>query len=361
MIYLSETLLYVCFALLMGAFTLRLVPEGKRPQVIVPDRLLLACALAIPVLSFVPLDQTARTFAADFELSYGQMMKSLLLDAVAGKALIWTLLSSLGLSILLGMKSFRQDRHMPKVGLFITLLLAVWLGYASHASSLYGLKGIVIHSAHFIAVTIWLGIVITTSWFSKDENHWEAFLSWFSTLAFGCFFVTISAGITLMTFTTPEYVNAWMLPYGQMLLIKHLLLLPLLLLAYSNSFGYKNKLKHNAAFRPLLWFKAESIVALLIFIATSVLGQQAPPHEVKETLQITAPSSLFTTIYKGSFSPDITLHFSLGLDSLLLLASAVVMIVGFFRMYRSEQLMPAFAMGLLAAAFGYGALMFAIA
>jgi putative copper resistance protein D len=360
MTYISESLLYICFALLTGGFLLRIIPEQRRPDVRVPNWLLVVCTIAIPLLSYVPIHNNAVIYVRDFDMSYGSILKSILLDFNIGKAWIWTVVGSAGLLCLLGIKAFNTDKHMPKVALFITLLLIVWLGYAGHASSLYGFKGLVVHSAHFLAVSIWIGILFVVSWFSVNNDNWKAFLGWFSPVAIGAVLVAIGAGIMLMTFTTPEYVNAWMLPYGQMLLIKHLLILPLLLFAFTNGFVYKKVAARDASFNPRRWLKAESIVALLVLIATAVLGQQAPPHTVKETLQSVSPSPLFTGLYQGSFSPDISIAFRPGLESILMFAAALLMAGGLIWMYRANRLMPAFLMGLLVAAFGYFGLMFSI-
>jgi putative copper resistance protein D len=361
MIYISEGLLYICFAILTGTLLLRLVPEDRRPSLQVPNGLLLACAIAIPILSYVPIHKLALVFAKDFDMTYGSILKSILLDINTGKAWVWTAIGSVGLAFLLGLKAFRGDKHMPKVALFVTFLLIVWLGYAGHASSLYGFRGLVTHSVHFLAVSVWIGILFVVSWFSTDNANWHAFLRWFSPVAIICVLVTLLAGIVLMSFTTPEYVNAWMLPYGQMLLIKHLLIVPLLLFAYTNGFGYNKIAKSDAGFNPRRWLKAESIIAMLVLAATGILGQQTPPHKVKETLQTVSPSPLFTSIYKGSFSPDIALKFTLHFESILMLAAAVLMAGGLVWMYRTNKLIPAFLMGILTAVFGYFGLMFSIA
>lgn len=361
MIYISESLLYICFAILTGALLLRLVPERHKPAVQVPNRLLLACAIAIPILSYVPIHKLAILFAQDFDMSYGSILKSILLDINTGKAWLWTAIGACGLAMLLGLKSFRDDKHMPKVALFVTILLIIWLGYAGHASSLYGFRGLLTHTAHFLGVSVWIGVLFIVSWFSKDHANWPAFLRWFSPVAIGSVLVTLLAGFTLMTFTTPEYINAWMLPYGQMLLIKHLLILPLLLLAYTNGFGYKKLAERNAAFNPKRWLRAESVIALFVLVVTGILGQQTPPHTVKETLQTVSPSPLFTSIYKESFSPDITLQFTLHMESILMLSAALLMAGGLLWMHRMNRLIPAFIMGILTAVFGYFGLMFAIA
>lgn len=361
MIYLSEGLLYISFALLMGALLLRLVPVSKRPAILIPDGLLIGCALAIPLLTFVPIDRLVKLYAKEFELSYGEMLKSILLDVHAGTAWIWTTLGSIGLALLLGMKWFRGDKHTTKAALLMTMLLIVWLGYASHASSLSSLTGLVAHTAHFLAFSIWIGILFVISWFSIHDDNWPAFLKWFSPVAIISVVVTLLAGITLMAYTTPQYVNAWILPYGQALLIKHLLILPLLLFAYTNGFLYKSVAARNHPFRPLKWLRIESSIALLVLAATAYMGQQAPPHTLKETLQTVSPSPLFTWLYKGSFSPDITLSFNIQMESLLMFAAAALMLVGVVWTYRANRPVPAILMSLMMAAFIYFGLMFSIA
>lgn len=84
MIYISEGLLYICFALLTGALLLRLIPEHYRPTIVVPSGLLLALCFFIPFLSFIPIHYQARLFAEQFDLSYWDMLKSLLLDVKSG-------------------------------------------------------------------------------------------------------------------------------------------------------------------------------------------------------------------------------------------------------------------------------------
>lgn len=358
MIYASEGLLYVCFAILTGSLLLRLVPERSKPAVHVPDGLLLACAVAVPLLSFVPLHQLTADYAESFGMTYGAMLKSVLLDVNAGKAWVWTLLGSAGLAVLLGVRAFRQDKHMPKAALFVVFLLIVWLGYSSHASSLSALKGLVVHSTHVLAFSVWIGILFAVGWFAKDSANWDRFLRWFSPVAIIAVLLTLLAGITLMTFTTPEYLNAWMLPYGQMMLIKHVLLLPLLLFAYTNGFRYKAKLRQDSAFNPRPWLKAESAVALLVLAATAVMGTQAPPHVVKETLQTVSPSALFTRLNTGPFNPDMSVTLSFGMDGALMFAAALIMIAALLLSHRLNKLMPAFVSGLAAASFVYLGFMF---
>lgn len=359
--YVSEALLYVAFAILTGALALKVVPASKRPAIEVPNGILVACAAGIPVFSFITLHELTVLYAEQFELSYFMMLKSMILDINFGKAWLWTAIGSIGILMLLTLKAFRTDKHAPKVALVVALLLIVWLGYASHASALYGFKGLVAHSLHFMAVSVWIGILIVVGWFSKNDDNWGAFLRWFSPVAIIAVIVTLIAGLLLMSFIVPEYVTSWILPYGQLLLMKHLFILPLLLFAYTNGFLYKRLEAKQKGFNPRRWLRVESIFALFVLAATAVMGQQAPPHTVKETLQYVSPSPLFTWLYKQPFSPDITLSFTFKMEGVLMLAAAAIMAAGVLQMYRANKPMPAFAMGLLTAVFGYFAIMFSIA
>ncbi|MHA6485095.1 copper resistance D family protein [Paenibacillus sp. strain BS8-2] len=360
MIYISEGLLYICFAILMGTLLLKIVPERFKPDIHVPNGLLLVCTAAIPVLSFIPLHQLATQFSSEFDISYGEMMRSILIDVNSGKAWIWTVVGSAGLLTLLGVKLFRNDRHMPKIALFVTLLLIVWLGYASHASSLSPTKGLLVHTAHFLGFSAWIGILFVAGWFARSSNHWPAFLNWFSPVAIGSVILTLAAGFTLMTFTTPDYVKSWILPYGQALLIKHVLILPLLVFAFTNGFLYKRMAAANEHFNPRVWLKAESVIAMLVLAATGVLGQQSPPHDVRETLQSVSPAPLFTRIFQGPYSPDMELSFSLTSSGLLLFAAALIMLGGIIAMFRAQRPAIALVMGLFATAFAYLGAMFSM-
>jgi putative copper export protein len=46
-----------------------------------------------------------------------------------------------------------------------------------------------------------------------------------------------------------DYMNSWMLPYGQALLIKHLLIIPLIIYAFINSVFIRRELKKECSFQ----------------------------------------------------------------------------------------------------------------
>jgi len=305
---------------------MQIVPQRYKPTIVVPKALLVTTIIAIPVLSYVPLHTTAMEYKQSFKLGYADMMKSILLDLQIGEAWLWTTLGAVGLAIIVGIPVFARDRHMPKVALMLTLLLTFWLGYGSHVASLDAINGLIIHSGHFTAVAVWLGILFVVSWFAKDDSNWAAFLKWFSPLAIGCVIVALIAGITLMSYTMPQVTNSLMLNYGQLMLLKHASILPLLWLAFSNGFVYPRLARKGALPSQLKLLRVESIIALFVLGFTAVMGQTAPPHNVLETLRTETPSSLFTTIYQGSFTPDLQLIWHWNMSSLLLMAASLLMI-----------------------------------
>jgi len=249
---------------------------------------------------------------------------------------------------------------MPKIALMLTLLLTFWLGYGSHVASLDAFKGLIVHTGHFVAVAVWLGILFVVSWFATDDNHWASFLKWFSPLAITCVVVALIAGITLMSYTTPQATNALMLNYGQLMLIKHASILPLLWLAYSNGFVYPRLAREGKLPSQLKLLRIESIIALFVLGSTAIMGQTAPPHNVLETLRTETPSWLFTTIYQGSFSPDLQLIWQWNLSSVLLIAAALLVLYAIRAAFLQRSIIWIILLSILLVTFVYLAVMFGI-
>lgn len=65
--------------------------------------------------------------------------------------------------------------------------------------------------------------------FQKNlKSMQREFLVWFTPVSLIAVAVIIVSGLVSMKMIVPEYVNSWMLSYGQALLIKHLLLVPVI-------------------------------------------------------------------------------------------------------------------------------------
>lgn len=344
----------------MGYFLLQLISEKYRPTIAVPKALIVSCVIAIPILSYVPIHTIVIDYMDSFKLGYGPMVRSILLDLPIGEAWLWTLLGSAGLAVMVGVPVFTRDKHMPKVAFILTLLLTFWLGYASHAASITSYRGLVVHTSHFTAVSLWLGVLFIVSWFATDYSKWDRFLRWFSPFAIGCVLITLLAGFTLMTFTTEQYNNSLMLNYGQYLLLKHISIIPLLWLAYSNGFLYKKRLLNDPHYLPKTMIRAESIAAVFVLIFTALMGQQAPPHNVIETLRTESPSNLFTYIFQGSFSPDLQLYWQMNLNSILLWIASIIMLYVMYIAGKHQKLLVMSSVTVLFVIFTYLGYMFGI-
>nr|WP_285890781.1 CopD family protein [Mesobacillus maritimus] len=318
----TQALLYLCFAILVGTFILGLVPNAHRPDLNVPKGALMIASGGIAILSFFPVFQLILYLSPD--IGFVQTLQSVLFTFEVGKAWMFTYILSNLLFIFVIWFDYRNKAFYAYIGIAFTFIMILSLGWSSHASSYDRVWGFFSHTAHFTAVSVWVGILFVVSWFSKNYTNWSKFLKWFTPVAFICFISTIITGLILMTFVVEfdDYTNAWMLPYGQALLFKHLLIIPLLVYAMINSLLIKRKIKKDTDFNPRPWARIESIIILLIFSATAALGQQAPPHET--TVTSTGVSKLFMMFYQGQFQPEMTVQLGLTLSSIALLALSIL-------------------------------------
>lgn len=320
----TQALLYVCYAMLMGSFILYLVPNKHRPVVHVPKKVLLFSLGGIVIFSFIPVLQlimylsSLRGFLEAFSL--------VLLTFETGKSWFLSFIVSF-IFFFFFLHSDNEKKSHNFIGILLTFILICSMGWSSHASSISPIKGFFSDTVHFTAVSVWVGVLLVVSWFSKGESNWLPFLSWFTPTAIFCLGLTIISGFLLMDLVVDyeSYFNSWMIPYGQALLLKHLLIIPLLVYAMINGVLIRNKLKKDIKFKPRSWVKVESIVILLIFSATAALGQQSPPKETAITNEtISKMTSLF---FRGDVVPDIQVQISIHLNSIILLIFALLFLV----------------------------------
>ncbi|MED1783838.1 CopD family protein [Brevibacillus fortis] len=304
MFTLSEIAFYTCLTLHMGTLFLQLISDGNKPHILVPRNIQLVTIGGIAVFTFLPVLRV-------------------ILAVICG--------------------------------------LILTMGWGSHAASVVDGRGFITHSLHALSLSVWIGILIVVAWFSKGNANWLCFLAWFHPIAMICSGVTLATGIILTLFIAPEYVNAVILPYGQALLIKHLLFLPLLLFGFVSGFLLKKRVKAQPDFSPVFWLRAESVFVLGIFAATGYMGQLEPPHDVATSLQMTNTSPLFTLLYQGQMigNPDL----SLTVTPIGLLLTVVTILFGsliLFSYVRKMSTLFSVGMGLLLAISGYFALMMSI-
>lgn len=363
MFTLSEIGLYLCFSILVGGLLLQMVPANNRPTLVLSKTHLLWAVAGIGVLSFMPVLRVIMFFISDPNFNPWLLTTSVLFSFEIGQAWWVTLALSVVLFIMIWRtnQAGRSSQEIVVVKLVLAFGLVLALGWSSHAASYFEWRGFFAHTAHFLAMVVWLGILLVTGWFSKGEANWGSFLTWFHPLAIACVVMTTTAGLILTLYISPEYLNGLIFSYGQALLIKHLLLIPLLLFGVINGFLLKKRLKTQPDFNPLSWFKAESVFVLAIFGVTAFMGQQETPHEAAAALKMSEPSPLFSFFYQGVLNNNPSLFLSMNGVSGILLAGALLfgaMVVLAYQKKMSPYI--SVLMGILCAATGYLSLMLAI-
>ncbi|PID04653.1 MULTISPECIES: copper resistance D family protein [unclassified Sporosarcina] len=338
-IYISESLLYLCFSLLMGAFIIQFIPERLKPEIRISKRLLQLAVLGIVFFSAAPLIRVILFLYEDIGLLL--TMQNVLTGFEVGKAWTVTLILALFFYLFVSLFSVLNSKVLSGISLAFTFILLLALGWASHGASLTEWSGFVSHSLHFLAVTVWIGILLIVGWCSKNQENWLSYLRWFTPLAITCFLTIVGTGLFLMTLVIDvnEYGDAWMLPYGQALLVKHLTIIPVLFFAFINGFWIKRKLKRQEPINPIPWLKFESVLLFFTFVSTGVLGQQEPPHSIEITLAGSGPSAYFEYFYLGVIEPSMSLQF--GFNTLNILFFIVAMIFMGLIVYSFKKKTPA--------------------
>lgn len=358
----SEALLYTCFALLLGSYIFSLIPSDLKPEIVVPRKFKLIAVAGIALFSFVPILSIVNYLLEDYNLPY--VLKTLLLTFEVGKAWLVTFILSVILGLFILLFDHKEKSIYPLIGSFFVFLLIIGVGWTSHAHSVYGLQGLITHTVHFATVVIWVGILFVVSWFSQNKENWLSFLGWFHVTAIFSFAIIVITGLSLMNFAMDwnVYPSSWMIPYGQSLLIKHLLILPLIGYAFINGVLMKRKLRNDSNLDPRVWTKLEFIIILLIFAATGALSQQPPPHHLNSLLSPDALILFFGILgleqpIQGAF----TVQFMLGLNGILLLILAgLFFVLSVFSFIRKMPPLFSFIMSVLAVISGYIALMLSI-
>ena len=357
----SEALLYVCFALLMGSYILALFPDDLIPTIVVPKKVKLYAVLGIAVFSFVPLISLLIYLYEDYGLF--QSLNSILLSFEVGKSWLFMFIVTVFLGLYILFFNDKKSSYYSAVGILLVFILIMGVSWSSHANSIESLKGLITHYLHFTTVVIWVGILVVIAWFSQNTNNWLSFLKWFHITALYCFGIIIITGLSLMSFSIPlaSYPDTWMVSYGQSLLIKHLLIVPLIAYACINGILMKKRLLKNENFDARPWTKVEFFILLLIFAATGAMSQQSPPHNMYETISNEGFSSLFLLFHDGVISSDIAIQMVFNLDGVLLLSiSGIFLAMSLFSFVKRMPAIFSFIMSLFVVIAAYFGLLFSI-
>ncbi|RUL55600.1 copper resistance D family protein [Lysinibacillus antri] len=304
-ITISQAFLYVCFSVLLGSFLLLIVPNDYRPNLKISKKVLLICAITLPIFAFIPVLNVILYMSPRF--GFLDSFKLVLTTYTVGTAWDFTLLLSIVLILHIIMVRTLEEKTIASLGTVLTIGLILTIAWSSHAGALDLWMGIISDFLHLTAISVWVGILLIIGWCSNNHQRWREFLNWFSFVAFGCFVTTAISGLLLMDVIVDEYISSWMISYGQGLLLKHLFLLPLIFYALVNSFIVKSKIAKDPLFNPIPWIRIESFILLTIFTITAAFSQHAPPHG--NYLSNEAVSPLFRLFHDDIITSSNTIGF----------------------------------------------------
>ena len=326
---------YLIFSLLVGHVVLQFVPESMKPSIQLPNRLLLISTLGIIIFSFIAVFSLILFF--DDSVGFATAAATVLMSFQIGQGWLFITVFAifLWLTIYLERSKYLQA--------FWIILMMIAIGYSSHVSTQSFVVGIFSQTTHFLMVMVWVGVVLLVSWFSKDKDHWTEFLQWFSPLAVVCMVNIFATGfVIMMTIDQPsEYLNGWATPYGRMLLFKHISIIPIIMFAIINGILSK-RVSASSQYDPRTWLKAESVILLLVFYFTAVLGTLSPPFEMMENATQTAsvPTWIDWLLAKNLPLP-IEIEFAPTFFSILLITTALLFLLLILISYR--KMSPVFA------------------
>ena len=355
----SQALLYLCVAICIGYFILSFIKKSDQPKITVPFGVLVMAIVGIAIFSFIPVLKTVLFLSPRIGMS--DAFQSVLFTFEIGKAWLLTFIMCFITCLFIYLIDEKRIPYYGQCGLILSIMIILTLGWSSHASSIDRIWGFIGDSLHLLAVSVWIGILFIVSWFSKNSTHWLKFLRWYTPVAIICLFVTVLSGILLMNFMVDWdiYTKSWLIPYGQALLWKHLMIIPLFIYAFINGIFIRRRLKTSPTFNPRPWAKIESIVILLIFTATAMLGEQPPPKEAD--FNEDSFSSLFLAVYQGPVYSGMDVFLDLNKISFsLFILGILFLVLIIFSYFRKVPPIFSFLMSILFVINAYLALMYSI-
>ena len=279
--------LYACLSILIGASLLSIFDEKLAHR----RKTWTLVAMTVPVLAIFPIIELAAILQEYREGSFLSNLIHVLTQLKGGQA--WLLLLSLAILQAVLLNTVKRPKVTYSVSLLLLLAMILTQSVTGHSASTSSFQGVLFHTIHFIAVGVWSGILLVVSFFSNQEHQWESFVDWFTKVAIGCIVWITLTGVA-MSFTLSEsIIDSWMLPYGQALLVKHLLFIILLLFAFVNGFLMKRLVAEDKTFSPRRWWKAEGLLIVFIYTITGYMTEQETPQNIAQTLEQQEPSALF--------------------------------------------------------------------
>ncbi len=147
-------------------FILSFVPRTVQPKIYVPLGVLVMAIIGIAIFSFFPILQNILFLST--RIGFTEAFQSVLFTFETGKAWMLTLIVSTVIFLFILMFDEQRNKLYGFVGLALSIVLILTLGWSSHASSIDRVWGFIGDSLHLLAVSVWVGILFVVSWFSKN-------------------------------------------------------------------------------------------------------------------------------------------------------------------------------------------------
>lgn len=323
--------LYTVLALLAGLIVMELVPTSRGLENKVAPKVLLSVIILVPVLFFGYVLRLGVTYANFFSISFFDGIINALNDHVLGTSFL--IIGSIAIVMVL-LQLFLKPRQ-PLIASLLQLLLLIGhiiaVSLSSHSASLTETQGVISNAIHVTAMAFWAGPLFVVSVYGKHLIDQKKFHQWFSAVAVFCLLLLGTSGIVMMGEIAPEYVHSWMLTYGQLLLIKHILIAPLLIFGFRHLVHLSGKGKPLSISERQRSFRVESIFVLLVFIVTAWLTESEPPHNVLRTLQFEPMNPIVPFFLSEPLIDNQLIAYSPSIWAILLLvASGLILLFAFF-------------------------------
>ena len=312
----SDVLLYLAVSLLAGLAVMQFVPVHRKPVITISKVFVGMAIAAIPIFTAAPVLQLVLLLTET--ASIAESVKIALTEFRIGQSLLISLaLSSLWWMILI----FNGSKYIQAL---LLLFSVVTIGYGSHSAAVEFWPGVLSHAVHVLTISLWAGVLLLVAWFSPNLTNWREFLRWFTPFAFSLMGIIFLSGfLVMLLFSAPtDYANSWVLPYGQMLLLKHLTIFPLLVAAMLNGFAIKKKEPSKTLLR------LEAFMLLAIFFFTAMMSKLAPPHDISKTFATEGPAP-FLGLFSSMQQLPVNAQMAFSLDGALLVVIGIVCFVFF--------------------------------
>ncbi|GAF15267.1 hypothetical protein JCM19046_4409 [Bacillus sp. JCM 19046] len=319
--------LYTVLALLAGLIVMELVPTSRGLKQKVPAKIVLGVILLVPVVYSGYVLQLGVTYANFFSIPFFEGMLTALNDHVLGTSFL--IIGSITIVMVLLQLFLKSKFPLFTALIQLVLLLGhiVAVSLSSHSASLTDMQGVLSNAIHVTAMAFWTGPLFVVSVYGKQLVNDKTFHQWFSAVAVFCLLLLGTSGIVMMGEIAPEYVHSWMLTYGQLLLIKNILIAPLLVFGFRHLIHLSGKGKALTVAERQRSFRTESIFVLLVFIVTAWLTETEPPHNVLRTLQFEPMNPIVPFFLSETLIENQLITFAPSIGAILLLVASGLLLL----------------------------------